>query len=85
MEIKTKFQMRDTLKDTITGYVGMAVAITYYDTGCTHYSLQAPMDKDKKVPDWENFDESRLVLKKKAPVQKVVPTSGPPRHKPEKW
>lgn len=62
MKQETKFDMRDTLKDQITGFTGVVVAISFYDTGCTHYGLAAPMDKDGKVPDWEWFDETRLEL-----------------------
>ncbi len=84
MIIDTKFNMRDELKDTVTGCQGIVVAITIYDTGCTHYSLQQKQRKDGKVPDWENFDTTRLTLVKKAKVVKTKAKSGPapkvPKH-----
>ena len=79
MLIETKFDMGDEVKDTVTNYQGVIVAITYYMTGCIHCSLQSKMTKDGKVADWENFDETRLKIVKKARVAKVKPSgkSGP--------
>ena len=77
MRVNTKFEFRDELKDTVSGCKGIVVAITIYDTGCTHYSLQQKQRKDGKVPDWESFDDSRLVLVKAANVIKIKNKSGP--------
>jgi len=84
MEIETEFNMLDELKDTVTGFKGKVLAITLYQTGCTHYSLQTPMGKDGKVAEWESFDASRLVLVKAAKPVKVKPTGGP-APKVEQW
>jgi len=78
MNLVSPFNMGETVKDTISGYTGIVVAITYYMTGCTHLSLQAPMNKkDGTVPDWENFDETRCEMIKEAPVVKDEPNGGP--------
>ncbi len=84
MQLNTKFNMRDQLKDEITGCTGIVTGIHFYDTGCTHYSLQQKVNKEGKVPDWESFDETRLVLVKKAKVPKVAKpvTSAPRRESP---
>jgi len=73
MNLVSPFNMGETVKDTISGYTGIVVAITHYMTQCTHLSLQGPMKKDGSVPDWENFDETRCKMMKKAPVVKLAP------------
>ena len=79
MQLNTKFNMRDELKDEITGCKGIVTGIHFYDTGCTHYSLQQKVSKEGKVPDWESFDETRLVLVKKAKARKVEKVTSAPR------
>jgi hypothetical protein len=78
-KMQPKFNFRDEVKDIITGFVGKILCIGFYDTGCIHYSLQRGIKKDESVPDWQSFDESRLILVKAAP-KSIVPekrTSGP--------
>jgi hypothetical protein len=73
-----KFNFRDEVKDSITGFQGKILCIAVYDTGSIHYSLQRPIEKGEKVPEWEGFDESRLVLVKAAQQPEVIrKTSGP--------
>jgi len=65
--MQTKFQLGDVLKDVVTGYEGVVLAITHYYTGCVHYCLQSrKLDKDGKERTWESYDESRLVIAGKA-------------------
>ncbi len=86
MQINTKFDFGDEVKDTITGYKGIVVAITHYMTGCTHISMQAKMGKDGKVPEWESVDDQRLVLVKAAKKAKAEkPFLGGPAPKVEQW
>ncbi len=74
-----KFELGEVLKDTISGFEGVAMARTQYHTGCNHYGL-APqkLTKEGKLPEWEFFDESRLVRarKKKVILDQEKPTSG---------
>ena len=58
---KFKFELNEELKDVVTGYRGIVMVRSEYATGCRHYGLQAPMDKDGKMPFWEYMDESRLI------------------------
>jgi len=58
---KFKYELNQELKDVVTGYQGIVMVRCEYATGCLHYGLQAPMDKDGKVPAWEYMDESRLI------------------------
>ena len=71
MSAKRKFKMKDTLRDTVTGFAGVVLAITDHVTGCVHYGLQTQsLDKDGKVREYEWFDESRL--KRVKPAEKKI-------------
>jgi len=77
--INHKFNLGDKLQDKVTKYTGICLGITQYSTGCRHYGLQAEMkNKDIKPPDWEWFDENRLILiKSKAMIFTTYkPSSG---------
>lgn len=61
MEIKTKYKLGEVLKCKVTGFKGVAMAITLYDTGCLHYALLAKkLNGNGKPADWHWLDESRL-------------------------
>lgn len=48
------------VKDPITGFIGTVTGKTEWLYGCTRIAVQAPMDKDGKVPPLEWFDELQL-------------------------
>jgi hypothetical protein len=79
MHIKTKYAMGSILKEIVTGFEGVAMGITLYQTGCVHYGLVAQsLNKDGGQNKWEWFDESRLedtgkVIEK---LKVIKPTSG---------
>ena len=70
MEIKTKYEMGEILKDIISGFTGPVIAFAYYSTGCVHYGI-APMkmNSDGKMLEWEWIDESRLLPTDRKPVE----------------
>ena len=82
-----KFKMRDKVKDKITGFEGIILAISEYDTGCTHYGVASQdLDKDGKVKEWEWFDTSRLVLVyqgKSGVDDDFIRTGGPSQNPPQ--
>lgn len=49
-----------TVRDPITGFVGIATGRTEWLYGCGRIAIQAPIDKDGKVPSLEWFDELQL-------------------------
>lgn len=83
-DVSFKFDMYDKVKDRISGYKGVIVAMYYYHTGCKHYGV-APdkVSKDGKIGDWENLDESRLILISKSKVEKKEPVGGVSTDRPE--
>ena len=53
----------DRVKDPITGYVGIVVAITTWLHGCIRIAVQPEkLDKEGKPRDDRYFDQSQLVL-----------------------
>ncbi|RJQ58023.1 MAG: hypothetical protein C4530_11460 [Desulfobacteraceae bacterium] len=64
-----RIQLGDEVKDRVTGYKGIAVAHTRYLQGCDRFSVQASVDKDGKVPDWQSFDAPQLDVVKSGKVK----------------
>lgn len=63
MEPNFKFKMGEEVKDIVTGYVGIVMCRAQYSTGCNHYGVgKRGIVKDAKLPEWEYFDQTRLVL-----------------------
>lgn len=58
-------KLGDKVKDTITGYIGIAVCRNSYLQGCDRIAVQSPVDKDGKLPNWKYFDEPQLKVVKK--------------------
>lgn len=54
-------KLGDRYKDPITGYEGIAVGRTEYLYGCARIGLQAPINKDGSIPEWQWFDELQVV------------------------
>lgn len=77
-----KLKLGQKVKDSITGYEGIAVARTMWLNGCERIAVQGPLDKDGMPPEEKWFDISQLVgvkaSKKKEPPGGPTPT--PQRH-----
>jgi hypothetical protein len=50
------------MKDTVTGFEGIAIAKVIYLNGCVQYSLKPKIDKDGKIQDAQTFDSQQLVI-----------------------
>ena len=60
IKLPSKYQIGDTLKDRLSDFQGVVVAITFYATGCEHYGLQSSALKDGRPVDYEWFDEVKV-------------------------
>lgn len=57
-----KFKLGERVKDIITGLSGVVMARSNFITGCDQYGISpTKLKKDGSRPDWEYFDENRLV------------------------
>lgn len=78
----------DLVKDDVTGFTGVAVAITQWLNGCRRINLQ-PRELDEKggVKHSETFDENQITVVERAAVKgenvaapgrrTAAPTGGP--------
>ncbi len=55
------FKLGAKVRDKVTGFEGVTMSCAVYSTGCLHYGVAGPVKKDGVVPDWEFFDQTRLV------------------------
>jgi len=73
----------DRVKDTITGFQGVAVGITVWLYGCKRIGIQGTELKDGKVLDPEWFDEQRLISLDDKTHKSSVRVGGP-QHDPRR-
>lgn len=78
--MQTQFEpieLGDRVKDPVTGYEGIAHAITTWMNGCIRVAVQPEkLDKDGKVPEDRYFDQGQLrVLKKRVHVPVALTVS----------
>jgi len=67
----------DEVKDTITGFKGIAISRHSYLQGCDRISVQPPIDKEKKLPELQTFDEPQLEVVKPKKVKRKAPKDDP--------
>ena len=70
----TTINLGDEVRDSVSGFTGIAVARTTWLHGCSRMGVDARAVHDGKPIDTFWFDESRLVL-----VQRAVVPPPPPR------
>jgi len=74
----------DKVKDTVSGFQGVAIARHTYEQGCERISVQPPVGKDGILPDQASFDEPQLkVLKRKKIIVKKTSVGGPEKYMPK--
>ncbi len=65
------------VRDSITGYTGIAIGRTEWLYGCVRFTVQADALHDGKPIDSMCFDEEQLVLVEDAPQKTERTTNGP--------
>lgn len=67
----------DKVKDTVSGFTGIAVCKCSYLQGCDRIAIQAPVNKNGEQISWAYFDEPQLkVVKRKVIKQGKKDTGG---------
>lgn len=66
---KVRVILGDEVKDTVSGFQGIAFGKTDFLNGCTRIGVQPPVDKEKKLPDAQWFDEPQLLVVKSQKVK----------------
>jgi len=67
----------DEVKDSVSGFKGIAVAKHTYLQGCDRVSVQPSIDKEGKLPEAQTFDEPQLETIKQAKVKRQAPSIDP--------
>ena len=75
----------DKVRDSVSGFEGIAVSSHNYLHGCTRINVQPPVGDDGKLPDTATFDEPQLVAIEVAavkvdPVAPAIRTGGPNKY-----
>lgn len=72
-----KIELGDTVKDTITGFQGVAIAQYLYLNGCVRINIQPEELREGKPIEDQAFDIEQIQVVKKAKSKVVVPSGGP--------
>lgn len=65
----SKINLGDKVKDSVTGFTGIAIGRTQWLHGCDRIIVQPAVDKTGKMGENAQFDEPQLILVKKAVVK----------------
>ena len=68
------------VKDSVSGFVGIAVAEYRYINGCTRVTVQPKVDKEGKLPESQTFDEPQLIVLSKKQIKGKTDTGGPEKY-----
>lgn len=70
----------DKVKDSVTGFVGIAIGRTVWLHGCNRITVQPEgVNKEGKTFESNSFDEPQLLVVKKAKVKEGSHNTGGPR------
>ena len=72
-----KIQLGDRVRDTLTGFAGIAVAETQWLHGCRRITIQPEKLNDGKVVEAMTFDEPQIVVVKEGVASGKRDTGGP--------
>lgn len=64
------------VKDTITGFTGIATSRHEYLNGCVQYGVQGKIDKDGIIPEIEHIDEEQLTVMSGGIKKESKPSGG---------
>lgn len=75
----------DKVKDSITGFKGVAIARTIWLHGCARITVQADkLSKDGQIMDNQTFDEPQLIILKPKQAKVGSRKTGGPRPEPQR-
>jgi hypothetical protein len=69
-----------TVRDTQTGFEGIAVAYTQWMYGCNRYAVEPGLDEKGRPQEPVWLDEQRVELVENAATRAYAQTGGPPIH-----
>jgi hypothetical protein len=72
-------KLGDKVKDTITGFTGIAVARTEWISGCARIVIQPSVGKEGKLEESQSFDEPLVEVIKPKKIKSQDHFTGGPR------
>jgi hypothetical protein len=82
LEMQQSIKLGNQVKDVVSGFKGIVVALIEYINGCDQCCVQPPVDKEGKIPDAQYFDYKRLKIIGKSIQLPMEDTGGPQRDVP---
>ena len=82
-----KIKLGQRVRDSITGYEGVAICRAEWLYGCVRITIQGDLDKDGKMPEAVCIDEDQLIViksKEKHNGHKAAKTTGGSRETPKR-
>lgn len=77
-----KFELNEVVKEKVTGFTGVVMCRSEYNTGCIQYGLlKQSLNKDGNIDEWIFLDETRLEATTK-PSAKIKKSIGGPQQTP---
>jgi len=64
-------ELGDKVRDSVSGFNGIAVSKHSYLQGCDRISVQPKIIKEGKLPESQTFDEPQLIVLQKRKIKKV--------------
>jgi hypothetical protein len=77
-------KLGDKVKDTVTGFTGIAVCKAEWLNGCTRWSVQDQKLRNGNVGELQTFDEPQLYVVKSAAVSRGSQSTGGPAPTPQR-
>ena len=68
------------VRDVVSGFTGIATAKHTYLNGCARITVQPVIDKEKKLPEAQTFDEPQLEIVSKKKIKGKNDTGGPEKY-----
>jgi hypothetical protein len=68
------------VKDSVSGFTGIATASHSYLNGCMRITVQPKIDKDGKLPESQTFDAPQLIVVGKKKIKGKNDTGGPEKY-----
>lgn len=81
---KSKIVLGSKVRDTITGFEGVAIGVTFWLTGCARLGVKPVGLHEGKTIEAEWFDEDRLEVMTASQLPYGQPNTGGPQEAPKK-
>jgi hypothetical protein len=72
-----QIQLGDKVRDTVTGFTGIATARVEYISGCVRYAVTPQVGEDNKMLDAQYCDWQTMVVLEEAKPVRMARTGGP--------